>query len=99
MSNPFAADVIAAITRHMNHDHAADTLVICRGVGGRPAATDARMDGFDADGADFTAIVDDVPVPVRISWSRPVGERAQVRPEIVRLYDESRAALGMPPRG
>ena len=99
MTNPFGPEVIAAITRHMNHDHAADTLVICRGVGGQPQATDARMTGFDGTGADFTATVNGTPVAIRIDWSGPLTERARVRPEIVRLYDESRAALGLPPRG
>ena len=34
--NPFEPKVIAAICHHMNHDHADDTLVICRGVGRAP---------------------------------------------------------------
>lgn len=94
--NPFDDSVIAAITRHMNEDHAADTLVICRGVGGHPAATAARMDTFDGTGADFTTTVDGVEVPLRITWSQPLSQRAEVRPEIVRMYHESRAKLGMP---
>lgn len=93
MSNPFAEDVIAAITRHMNHDHAADTLVICRGEGGRPEATEARMVGFDGDGGDFTVVVDGIEEPLRIPWERSLSERAEVRPEIVRLYRSSAALL------
>lgn len=93
--NPFAPEVIAAITKHMNHDHTDDTLVICRGVGGHPEATAAMMDRFDADGADFTVTVAETQLPLRIAWSQPLSERAEVRPEIVRMYHESRAKLGL----
>lgn len=91
--NPFAPKVIAAICHHMNTDHAADTLVICQGAGGRRAAASARMTGFDGEGADFAALVDGAEVPVRIAWATPLSERAEVRPEIVRLFTESKAAL------
>lgn len=37
--NPFGPDVIAAISRHMNDDHATDALVIVRGLGDTPDAT------------------------------------------------------------
>lgn len=94
--NPFAPEVIAAITKHMNHDHTDDTLVICRGVGGRPDATAATMDSFDGDGADFTATVADAPVSIRIRWARPLSQRAEVRPEIVRIFRESQARLNLP---
>jgi heme oxygenase len=91
--NPFEPKVIAAICHHMNADHAADTLVICQGVGGQRGAEAARMTGFDGDGADFAALVDGVEVPVRIRWAVPLSERAEVRPEIVRLFTESKASL------
>ncbi|GAA4906680.1 uncharacterized protein DUF2470 [Stackebrandtia albiflava] len=93
--NPFEDSVIEAITRHMNRDHTADTLVICRGVGGHDRATAARMDTFDATGAEFTTTVDGVATPLRIAWSKPLSTRAEVRPEIVRMYHESRARLGL----
>ncbi|MFD0684302.1 DUF2470 domain-containing protein [Actinomadura fibrosa] len=96
---PFTAGVVAAITRHMNEDHAEDTVFIVRALGGRPDAATAAMTGMDADGADFTAEVDGRPVAVRIPWSRRLTERAEVRAEVVRMYDEARAALGLPARG
>jgi heme oxygenase len=92
-ANPFAPKVVAAICHHMNTDHAADTLVICRGAGERPEAESARMTGFDGDGADFAALVDGEEVPIRIPWAAPLAERAEVRPEIVRLFTESKARL------
>ncbi|MDA1360643.1 biliverdin-producing heme oxygenase [Glycomyces luteolus] len=91
--NPFEPKVIAAICHHMNTDHAADTLVICQGAGGRRGAESARMTGFDGEGADFAAVVDGTEVPIRIAWAAPLSERAEVRPEIVRLFTESKAAL------
>ncbi|SDL38431.1 Heme oxygenase [Glycomyces sambucus] len=95
--NPFDPKVIAAICHHMNHDHADDTLVICRGTGGRREASGARMTGFDGEGADFAAAVGGEEVPVRIEWARPLTERAEVRPEIVRIFTESRELLGARP--
>ncbi|HEX2145807.1 MAG TPA: biliverdin-producing heme oxygenase [Glycomyces sp.] len=91
--NPFEPKVIAAVCHHMNTDHAADTLVICRGAGGAPDAESARMTGFDGDGADFSAVVDGTEVPLRVEWAAPLSERAEVRPEIVRLFTESKAQL------
>lgn len=96
MTNPFSDDVIAAITKHMNHDHAADGLVMCQGVGGFPDASAARMDDFDGDGADFVVTVDEVEKPCRIAWAHGLSERKEVRPEIVRIYHESRRILGLP---
>jgi heme oxygenase len=92
-ANPFAPKVIAAICHHMNTDHAADTLVICRGAGERPDAESARMTGFDGTGADFAALVGGEEVPIRIPWAAPLSERAEVRPEIVRIFTESKARL------
>jgi heme oxygenase len=92
-ANPFAPKVIAAICHHMNTDHAADTLVICRGAGGCPDSESARMTGFDGTGADFAALVDGAEVPIRIPWAAPISERAEVRPEIVRIFTESKARL------
>lgn len=36
-ADPFGDDVVEQIKRHMNDDHAADCLTICRALGGRPA--------------------------------------------------------------
>ncbi|MEU6858437.1 biliverdin-producing heme oxygenase [Glycomyces sp. NPDC046736] len=92
-TNPFSPKVVAAICHHMNTDHAADTLVICQGEGGQAEAESARMTGFDGTGADFLASVGGEAVPVRITWAAPLSERAEVRPEIVRIFTESKAAL------
>jgi heme oxygenase len=92
--NPFEPKVVAAICHHMNVDHADDTLVICRGTGGQPEAHAARMTGFDGDGADFAAAVNGSEVAIRIGWAQPLTERTEVRPEIVRIFTESKERLG-----
>ncbi|WP_460860715.1 DUF2470 domain-containing protein [Nocardiopsis coralliicola] len=81
----------------MNDDHAADTLVICRGLGGVPEATAARMTGLDGDGGDYAATVGGTEVPVRVPWSGPLTERAEIRREVVRLYRDACTRLGIEP--
>jgi putative heme iron utilization protein len=97
-ADPFTNDVVAQIARHMNDDHAADNVLIVRGLGGIPSATKARMSGMDADGMEFAAAVDGLEVPVRIPFRERLTERAQVRAEAVRLYQEACDALGLDPR-
>jgi putative heme iron utilization protein len=92
----FGPTVTDAVMRHMNDDHAADSLLICRALGAQPTATAARMSGMDQTGIHFEAQVDGGPVTVRIPWGAPVTERAQIRAEVVRMYTESRVALGLP---
>lgn len=89
-ANPFTPDVVAQIMRHMNDDHAADSLLICRRLGGVPDATRARMSGMDATGIDFEAIVDGAPRQVRIPFGQRLSERAQVRVEVTRLFHEAK---------
>ncbi len=88
-------EVVAAVARHMNDDHAADNIVICQVAGGRPDTTAAVMTGLDPDGIDFTATTPDGEVAVRVPFGRRLAERAEVRTEVARLYHESAAALGL----
>ena len=105
-SDPLAADAahrfddatVAGVTGHMNADHGADTLLICRTAGGRPTATAATMVGLDGHGGDYVVTIDGVEESLRIAWSRPLTERAEIRAEVVRLYDEACAELGIEPR-
>jgi putative heme iron utilization protein len=96
--SPFSPEVVAAIRRHMNDDHADDNVTICRGLGGRPGTTAATMTGMGPDGIEFEATVDGAPTSVVIPWAEPITERAQVRSEVVRMHTEAAAALGLPPR-
>jgi len=98
-ANPFSPEVVAAVTRHMNDDHPEDTLLIVRAFGGLPEATAARMTGLDGTAGEYAATVDGREVEVRVPWSQPLTERAQIRAEVVRLYQEACERLGVAPRG
>ncbi len=91
-------EVVEAVMAHMNGDHAEDCVVICRALGGRPDTIAARMSGMDAEGIELRATGPHGELPVRIPFSEPLTERAQVRAEVARMYHESAAALGLPPR-
>ncbi|MDG4797991.1 DUF2470 domain-containing protein [Micromonospora sp. WMMD1082] len=97
-TTPFTPEVVAAVMRHMNTDHADDCRVICQGLGGQPGATAAVMSGMDADGMDFVATVQGAPVAVRVPFSARLVERRQIRAEAARMYREACAALGIAPR-
>ncbi|SCE78632.1 Protein of unknown function [Micromonospora echinospora] len=94
----FGPDVVAAVTRHMNDDHADDCRLICQGLGGQPRATEARMSGMDDEAMEFVATVDGAPVPVRIPFHTRLTERRQIRAEAARMYREACEKLGVTPR-
>jgi putative heme iron utilization protein len=98
MTDPFPPEVVEQIARHMNGDHAEDSVLIVRALGGMPAATAARMSGMDCDAMEFAAVVDGIEVPVRIPFSERLVDRRQVRSEAVRMYRDACAALGVEPR-
>lgn len=92
-------DVVAAVTAHMNGDHAEDNVVICRGVGGRPDVETATMAGLDLDAVTFAVTTTDGGTDeVRIPFSSPLEERRQIREEVAQMFHDSAAQLGLPPR-
>jgi putative heme iron utilization protein len=95
----FAPEVVAAVCDHMNGDHPDDCRLIVAGLGGRPDVVAARMTGLDHDAACFHAVLPDgSSAEVRVPFSAPVLERAQIRVEVVRMYDDACAAMGVDPR-
>ncbi|MGE3622159.1 MAG: DUF2470 domain-containing protein [Acidimicrobiia bacterium] len=95
---PFGPDVVAAVARHMNDDHAEDNVLIVRALGAVPDATAATMTGMDGAAIEFEAVVEGRAVPVRIPWSHPLTERAEVRGEVARMYQDACRQLGLPAR-
>lgn len=97
--SPFSPEVVAAIARHMNDDHAADNVTIVRGLAGVTSATAATMTTMTPEGIVF-AVSDgsEDTTEVVVAWSEPITERAQVRAEVVRMHTEAAAALGEAPR-
>lgn len=97
----FEPSIVAAVLHHMNDDHADDNLLIARAFGDAGAVR-ARMVGLDGRGGDWVyASASDDPadeLPLRVNWSGPITERAQIRREIVVLYDRACAELGIEPR-
>lgn len=64
-------------------------------------ATDDDATADSAGGADSAAAADSDAAaerPLRVAWSRPISERAEIRREIVALYDRACAELGITPR-
>lgn len=97
-SNAFDETTVHAVTRHMNDDHADDTLLIVRALGERPAATAAIMVGFDSEGGDYEVTSPEGTETIRIPWSGRLEERLEIRRDIVRMYDEACGRLGIEPR-
>ena len=95
----FTPDVVAAVCRHMNDDHPADSLLICRTLGGHPEATAARMTGLDTSGADFEVTLAGGVERVRLAWNSELTQRPQIRAEVVRMYEEACALSGVAPKG
>lgn len=98
----FDAAIVTAVLHHMNDDHAADNVLIARAFGQRDATT-ARMTHVDGlTGHWIYGVGDDdaatVEHPLSVAWSQPISERAEIRREIVALYDRACATLGIEPR-
>ncbi|MFB7249631.1 DUF2470 domain-containing protein [Microbacterium sp. NPDC056234] len=102
MSHTFDADVVAAVLRHMNGDHADDNLLIARAfaaASGSPIV-DSVMTGFDGGAGTWRLThADATAEELRVPWpGGAISERAAVRREIVALYDAACARLGVAPR-
>jgi hypothetical protein len=97
VAQQFSDDVIEAVTRHINADHADDGLAIVRAFA-RSDAESVVMTGLDGDGGDWTDVVAGERTPVRVSWFEPVSERAEIRPAVVALYQKACEILGIPAR-
>ncbi|WP_066368746.1 DUF2470 domain-containing protein [Herbidospora mongoliensis] len=95
MSTPLTSDAVEAIKKHMNDDHAADALLIVRALGGKPDATAARTTDVDTEAIYFEADGE----AIAVKWPTPIVERAQVRNEVVVLYQQACEILGVEPRG
>ncbi|MEQ6902202.1 DUF2470 domain-containing protein [Nocardioides sp. YIM 152588] len=99
MTTTFDAAVVAAVTGHMNGDHPEDNLLIVR-AHGAPEASGAAMIGVDGEAGTWEVVGPEGPMgEVRVPWpAGAITERAEIRREVVALYDASCAALGVEPR-
>ncbi|AXH34509.1 DUF2470 domain-containing protein [Humibacter sp. BT305] len=94
----FDPDVVQAILRHMNGDHTDDNILIARAFVD-PSAEASVMTGYDADGGTWDVTTSGTTRSAAVAWPNgPIAERPDVRREIVALYDEACAVLGVEPR-
>ena len=94
----FAPDVVDAVLAHMNDDHLDDNLLIARAFGA-PEATAATMTGLDAEAGVFSVTEPDGVRDLRVPWpGGPISERPEIRREVVVLYEQACAALGVEQR-
>lgn len=93
----FPAETVAAVLEHMNHDHPDDCVLITRAFGD-PDAGGAKMTTLDHEGGTWAYTVDGTEHTVTVPWSAEISERAEIRREIVVLYDRACERLGVPPR-
>lgn len=95
----FEPAVVDAVIAHMNGDHVEDNLLIVQ-ANGAPEATAASMIGLDSAAGVWEVIGPEGPMDqVRVPWpAGEISERAEIRREVVALYDAACATLGVAPR-
>lgn len=95
----FDPAVVTAVLAHMNDDHLDDNLLIVR-AHGTPEATAASMSDADGEAGTWTVIGPEGPLGERrIRWpGGPLIERAEIRREVVALYDAACRELGVASR-
>ena len=96
-ADPFSDEAVAAICRHMNDDHTADTLVICRAFGAWESVDAARLESLGPNGLEFTVDSGGAQHTLSLPWLDEVTDRAQVRAEIVARFHEAQVRLGENP--
>lgn len=85
--NPFTPEAVTAIARHMNDDHAEDTLTICRAFSGSVDVTSARVVDLGLHGLDLVAVIAGREQAVHVGWLETPIDRPGIRQQIVRLFE------------
>ena len=94
----FAPSVVDAVLAHMNGDHPDDNVLIVRAFHD-DAATDVVMTALDGDGGTWSWTAGGTSRTGDVAWpAGAITERAEIRREIVALYDAACARLGVEPR-
>ena len=82
----FEASTVSAVLDHMNNDHPEDNLLIVRAFATKDA-TAAVMTDLDHLGGTWTYEAGDATAELTVPWSNPITERAEIRREVVVIYD------------
>ena len=93
----FEESVVAAVLHHMNDDHPEDSLLIARAFGHTDASASV-MTTLDENGGTWLYTLEGSEIPLTLLWTDPISERAEIRREIVVLYDAACERLGLIPR-
>lgn len=94
----FSPEIQTAVLAHMNGDHPEDNLLIVRAYVDA-SVTAATMTAFDGDGGTWSVTTASGESTATVAWpTGPISERAEVRREIVALYDGACERLGVEPR-
>ena len=93
----FPPEIVAAVLHHMNDDHLDDNLLIARAFG-ESQATSSVMKSLDGSGGTWAYSGPTGEHELTVPWSTEISERAEIRREIVVLYDTACARLGITPR-
>ncbi|WP_309104928.1 DUF2470 domain-containing protein [Microbacterium sp.] len=98
----FDSDVVSAVLRHMNGDHADDNLLIARAFADRAGGevSGAEMARFDGDGGTWQVTRSNGDTAeVTIAWpGGAISDRPSVRREVVAVYEAACARLGVKPQ-
>ena len=100
MPHTFDDAALTGVLGHMNDDHADDNLLIARAFSPLPDVISSEMVTFDGAAGQWRIITaDGAEDVIRVPWpGGEITERREVRREIVALYDEACARLGVTPR-
>lgn len=94
----FDPTIVAGVTGHMNGDHPEDNLLIARAFGA-PEAVDSEMIGVEESAGVWRISEAAGARDLRVAWpGGRITERPQIRREVVRLYQDACAKLGVAPR-
>lgn len=93
----FAQDIVTAVCRHLNDDHAPDCLLIARTLGGVPAAEGAEAVGVDSGMLRLRVRTPEGTREVVVPFAAPAHERAHVRTAVVELAERARRAAAAAP--
>lgn len=94
----FSPEVVAAVLHHMNDDHIEDNVLIVRAFADREVR-DATMHDLDEHGGTWRYEFEGEQHELRIPWpGAPLTERAEIRRDVVALYDAACQKLGVEAR-
>jgi hypothetical protein len=93
----FEQSIVSAVLHHMNTDHPEDNVLIVHAFGPSDA-TDVTMTTLDHLGGTWTFSSQGATGELTVPWSTEISERAEIRREIVVLYDKACEVLEVTPR-